>query len=275
MSSPLHVVRAGNGPLLVLVHGSATDHATWTIQLATRLPSTYRVVSYDRRGAGASPLPGATGRSGDAYGAEAPALGAGAVAWLTIEEHAADLAALIEAEGGGPAIVAGSSCGAVVTLELCRRFPTAVRSAVLIEPPLPPSDEVSLAMPGFLRELDRLAAEDGPAAAAERFLITVLGEEAWARLPRAFRERSSKQWPQIRGDCHALDAYQVRYAELGAITTPIRLLGGDRSAAYFRPTLEALAAALGNASLAIVAGGGHMLHAETPRAFAEHIDAMA
>lgn len=256
MPPPLHVVRAGTGPLLVLCHGSATDHATWAIQLATRLPASYRVVAYDRRGAGASPLPDG-------------------VAWLSIEAHAAELAALIDAEGDGPAIVAGSSCGAVVTLELCRRFADRVRAAVLIEPPLPPSDEVSLAMPGFLRELDQLAAEVGPAAAAERFLITVLGETAWDRLPRAFRDRSSRQWPQIRGDCHALDAYHVRYAELGAIATPMRLLGGDRSAAYFRPTLDALAASLGCASLAIVAGGGHMLHAEAPRAFAEHIDAMA
>ncbi|MBK9033265.1 MAG: alpha/beta hydrolase [Myxococcales bacterium] len=55
----------------------------------------------------------------------------------------------------------------------------------------------------------------------------------------------------------------------------VRLLGGDRSAAYFRPTLTALAAALPRASLAIIAGAGHMLHAEAPRAFAEHVDALA
>jgi pimeloyl-ACP methyl ester carboxylesterase len=102
MPPPLHVVRAGTGPLLVLVHGSATDHATWTIQLATRLPSAYRVVAYDRRGAGTSAFP---------HG----------VAWCSIEDHASDLAALIDAEGGGPALVAGSSCGAVVVLE--RRRP--------------------------------------------------------------------------------------------------------------------------------------------------------
>jgi len=219
------------------------------------LPTSYRVVAYDRRGAGASPLPDG-------------------VPWLSIEQHAADLAALIDAEGG-PAIVAGSSCGAVVALELCRGFPERVRSAVLIEPPLPPADDVTLASVEFLGELDQLAREVGPTAAAEGFLRTVLGEEAFARLPNAFRERSSRQWPQIRGDCQALAGYRVRYGELGAIATPIRLLGGARSAPYFRPTLEALAAALGNATLAIVAGGGHMLHAEAPRAFAEHVDAMA
>ena len=77
MSSPLHVVRAGTaGPPLILVHGSATDASTWTIQLASPLTSRYRVVAYDRRGAGRSP--------------RAPG-----VAWHTIEEHAAELAALI------------------------------------------------------------------------------------------------------------------------------------------------------------------------------------
>lgn len=255
MPPPLHVVRAGTGPLLVLVHGSATDHATWTNQLATRLPSSYRVVAYDRRGAVGSPLPDG-------------------VAWQTIEEHAGELAALIDAEGGGPALVAGSSCGAVVVLEACRQNASRVRAAILIEPPLPPVDDVALAPLGFLRELDRLAAEVSPAAAAERFLITVLGEAAWARLPRAFRDRSSRQWAQIRGDCHALDAYRVRYGQLGAIEVPVRLLGGDRSAPYFRPTLEALARALGRAELAVVSNAGHMLHAEAPRAFAEHVDAM-
>jgi len=126
-----------------------------------------------------------------------------------------------------------------------------------------------------LAELDRLAVEVGPEAAAERFLITVLGQAAWDRLPKLFRARAASTWPQIRGDCYALDAYQVRYPSLAAIDVPIRLLGGDRSAAYFRPTLEALAAALPRATLAIVAGAGHMLHADAPRAFADHVDALA
>ena len=256
MSSPLHVVRAGTaGPPLVLVHGSATDAATWTIQLATRLPASYQVIAYDRRGAGRSP--------------RAPG-----VAWHSIEEHAADLAQVIT-DAGAPALVAGSSCGAAVVLEACRRTPALVRGAILIEPPLA-ADDVAPSVPvGFLAALDALAEERGAEAAAERFLITVLGEAAWSRLPRLFRERSAREWPQIRGDCYALDAYRVRYRELGAVTTPICLLGGDRSAAYFRPTLEALAAALPAATLTIVAGAGHMLHADAPRAFAEAVDALA
>ena len=57
MSPPLHVVRQGSGPLVLLVHGSATDHQTWSIQLAGQLGERVRLVAYDRRGAGKSELP--------------------------------------------------------------------------------------------------------------------------------------------------------------------------------------------------------------------------
>jgi len=241
---------------VILVHGSATDHATWTIQIASALTEQVRLVAYDRRGIGRS--------AGAAAGDDAP----------TIEQHADDLAALIDDEAaaeGGAATVVGSSFGAAVALEACRRWPARIRTAVLIEPPLGASDETPAVPVGFLPALDALAAEQGPEAAAERFLRTVLGDAAFERLPRAFAARSKAQWPQIRADSHALAAYRVRYRELGAVATPIRLLGGERSAAYFRPTLEALARALPHARLERIAGGGHMLHAEAPRAFHQQL----
>jgi len=55
----------------------------------------------------------------------------------------------------------------------------------------------------------------------------------------------------------------------------VLLLGGDRSAAYFRPTLEALFTALPHARLETVRGAGHMLHAEAHRQFAELVTAFA
>jgi pimeloyl-ACP methyl ester carboxylesterase len=265
MIPALHVVRAGRGPTVVLVHGSATDHATWTIQIASSLTEQVRLVAYDRRGIGRSP--------------------AGGDAVPTVEQHADDLAALIEDEAGdeasgaadgepdrrGAATVIGSSFGAAVVLELCRRWPARVRSAVMIEPPIAASDDTPAVPVGFLPALDAIAASDGPEAAAERFLRTVLGDAAFERLPRAFQARSKAQWPQIRADSLALAAYRVRYDQLGAIATPVRLLGGERSGPYFRPTLEALARALPRATLVTIAGGGHMLHAEAPRSFAQQV----
>jgi len=251
MSSLLHVVTAGHGARVVLVHGSAADHTTWTIQLANpTLRGALELVAYDRR-------------------ADA----------TTIEAHADDLAALIEGRAptdaalpaAGPAFVVGSSFGAAVTLELARRRPELVRGAVLCEPPLPPDDRGPLGSVDFVAELDRRADDDGPEAAAEQFLRTVLGDPAFERMPQMYRRRSMSMWPAIRSDCVALGAYRVRYPELAQVDVPVLLLGGDRSAAYFRPTLDALAAALPRARLAILAGAGHMMQADAHRSFAEQL----
>lgn len=237
----LHVVRQGHGPQILLVHGSASDATTWSIQLASPLRERFSLVAYDRR-----------------------------TEVETVEAHAADAASLIE----GRALVVGSSFGAVITLELVRSRPDLVAGAVLIEPPMAASDAPP-APAQFLAELDRIAAEQGGPAAGEKFLRTVLGDASYERMPRAFQDRAKHKWREIRADSAALIAYAPRYGELARVTTPVQLVGGDRSAPYFRDTLDALAAALPAASLEIVGNAGHMLHAEAPRRFGEVITAFA
>lgn len=243
MSSPLHVVRAGHGPRILLIHGSAADHTTWSIQLASPLRERFTLIAYDRRGDAA-----------------------------TVEDHAADAADLL---ADGRALVVGSSFGSVVALELVRTRPELCAGAVLIEPPMAAADDLAAAPHAFLDELDRRATEQGGPAAGELFLRTVLGDAAFERMPRTYQERAKQKWAEIRADSAALLAYRPRYAELAAVDVPVLLVGGDRSAPYFRPTLDALAAALPRARLAIVAGAGHMLHAEVPRRFAELLTAFA
>lgn len=244
MSAPLHVVRAGQGPRVLFVHGSAADHTTWSIQLASReLREHFELIAYDRRGSATS-----------------------------VEEHAEDAAAIL---GGEPAILAGSSFGSVIALELMRTRPALVRGAVLIEPPMAASDEHSAASVSFLEEFDRRVAEQGGPAAGEFFLRFVLGDAAFERIPKPFRERAAARWAEIRADSGALMAYKPRYRELAQVTVPTLLLGGARSAPYFRATLDALVAALPNARLETVANAGHMLHAEAPRTYAEHLIAFA
>jgi pimeloyl-ACP methyl ester carboxylesterase len=237
MPSSLHVVRAGHGPPVLLIHGSAADHTTWSIQLASPLRQQFILIAYDR----------ADG---------------------SVEQQAAHAGQLIE-ETGPPALVIGSSFGAVVALELARCCPARCAGAVLIEPPMAASDEAARASVALLEKLDRRAEEQGDAAAAELFLRTVLDDAAFERMPRAFQDRSKAKWPQIRADTASLVAYRPRYAELAAVRVPMLLLGGERSAPYFRATLDALHAALPEATLEIVSGAGHMLHAEAPRRFAE------
>jgi len=236
MSSSLHVVSAGVGPRVLLIHGSATDYTSWSIQLASELRESFTLIAYTRRSTG------------------------------SVEDHAADA---IELLGNEPAIVVGSSFGAVIALEIVRRDLPVVRGAVLIEPPLAASEETLAAPAAFVAEYDRRVAAEGGPAAAEYFLRTVLGDVSYDRIPELFQERSKARWAEIRADSAALIAYRPRYAELASVSTPVLLLGGERSASYFRPTLDTLLRALPHAWLEIVRGAGHMLHVEARRTFAE------
>jgi pimeloyl-ACP methyl ester carboxylesterase len=238
MSSSLHVVRAGRGPRVLFIHGSAADHTTWSIQLRSPLAERFELIAYDRR-------------------ADAP----------TVEAHAADAISLLE--GGESAILAGSSFGSVIALEVMRTRPDLCRGAVLIEPPMAASDDLAAASTSFLAEFDRRAAEQGGPAAGEFFLRFVLGDTAFLRMPRAFQERAASKWAEIRADSGALIAYKPRYAELASVHVPTLLLGGERSAPYFRATLDALVHALPSARLEVVPAAGHMLHAEAFRRYAE------
>jgi pimeloyl-ACP methyl ester carboxylesterase len=241
MSSGLHVVRAGDGPPLLFIHGSAADHRSWSIQLASPLRDRFTLLAYDRRG--------------DA----------------SIEDHADDAAALLDREvagtGAGRAVVVGSSFGAVIALELIRRHAARVAGAVLIEPPLAVSDDLPSISPMFVPAFDQRVASDGGPAAGEMFLRVVLGDAAFERMPRAFQLEAMNRFAEIRADSVALLAYRPRYAELAAVITPALLVGGDRSAPRFRPTLEALHAAIPGSRLEILAGASHLLHAEVPRRF--------
>lgn len=243
---PLYAVRRGEGPDLILVHGSATDADGWVTQLATLTP-THRVLAYDRRGTPRSPLPD------------------GLSAW-SVAQHAEELRNLVEP--GTRPLVVGSSFGAVCALEAARRTPNLFRGLVLIEPPLPESEEAAPMPESFMGAFDAIEAQHGGPEAATFFLRMVLGEAAFEAMPRRWRERSITTHAAIRLDCEALLTYPLDYGALGAVDVPVLLLGGGRSAPHFRATLRALERALPRAQLQILPSAGHMMHAEAARSFA-------
>src|SRR5829696_2345624 len=110
----LHYDLVGDGPPLVLVHGSWGDGTGWDLALPA-LAQRFRVLVYDRRGHSRSERPPTQGSA---------------------DEDVDDLAALITHLDLGSVHVAGSSSGAALALRLAARYPEMVRSVIGHEPPL-------------------------------------------------------------------------------------------------------------------------------------------
>ena len=106
----LYYELAGEGPLVVLVHGFGLDCGMWDSQFA-RLAPLYQVLRYDLRGFGRSSVP-----EGRPY------------------RHADDLAALLAHLAlSAPAVVVGLSLGGWVALSYVLLWPNRVRALVLAD----------------------------------------------------------------------------------------------------------------------------------------------
>jgi non-heme chloroperoxidase len=129
----------GAGTPAVLVHGYLADGRSWEKQEAALLAAGYRVITYDRRGGGAS------GRPSTGYG---------------YDTLAADLNVLMEDLDVSDAVLAGCGCG---TGDITRYLGTygqrRVRAAVLLAP-LPPDGADQGVLEEFLSQLSA----DRPAA---------------------------------------------------------------------------------------------------------------
>jgi pimeloyl-ACP methyl ester carboxylesterase len=143
----------GSGPLLLVVGQPMTSGPF--APLAELLAEDHTVVTYDPRGVGQSTV---EDRSLD----------------VTPELEADDLAAVIDAVGGGPADVFGSSGGAVAGLALVARHPDKVRTLIAHEPPvcdlLPDAAHIRAAVDG----VENAYRSHGPGAAFGKFVSIVM-----------------------------------------------------------------------------------------------------
>jgi pimeloyl-ACP methyl ester esterase len=152
----LHVVEegAGEAPALLLLHGWAMSEAALA-PLARRLARTRRTVRYDLRG----------------HGRSAPARSA------TLDDHAADLAAVLDALAPGGAIAIGWSLGAQVILSALPSLRDRLRGAVLVgaTPRFTLADGWPHGLPARQVELLAQRFRRDPARTRGRFLSDLLG----------------------------------------------------------------------------------------------------
>ena len=221
----------GDGPPMVLVHGTGADHTRWTA-VREQLAERYRLHLVDRRGRGLS-------RD------EAPE--------YDIRREGEDIAAVAEAAGGGVYLLA-HSYGALCALEAVRKT-DAVTRLVAYEPPRPKPGE-HVVGPDARK---RMRAAESPEGVLEIFLREAL------RLSPADVEamRGTPVWRARVAAAHTitreLDVVEkmVFDERLGEIAIPVRLFAGTESPEYLRIAAEAVAGRIPGADVVPLHGQAH------------------
>lgn len=235
----------GDGPPLLLLNGGLMTYAAWE-PLAVPLARSVRLIRCDFRGQLLSP-------------GDPPA---------TLDGHAADLAALLDALQIESAHVVGASFGALVGIVMAARLPSRVRSLVAInatERVTPEMAEGGAA----LREACRVAAGGGDG----RRIFDLIADATWS--PAFRREHETlfatrreqigllpRSWfaglERLMAPLDRLDLTPL----LPSIACPTLVIGGDADLTFPVEHSRALAAGIPGARLVVVAGGSHGLTIE-------------
>lgn len=256
----------GQGPPVVLVHGSASDRRTWQVQEPV-FAEHFRTISYSRRYHWPNDPIG-----DDDY---------------VMDEHVDDLRRLLDDLDERPAHLVGHSYGGFLCLLLALRWPERVQGLVLIESPVVP---LFVSDPPRPNELLRLMASRPRTAwaimkfgtlgvqaarraarrgdldkAVHRFGSAVLGKEALADL-------SEQRWQQVRANNIRAEYVGSGFAHLTVEETrrvhaPTLLITGDRSPALFHHLTDRLAELLPNARQVQIPGASHLVHEDNPECF--------
>jgi pimeloyl-ACP methyl ester carboxylesterase len=233
----------GTGETVLLIHGLGSSTEDWEPQVAALSPR-FSVVTYDVRG---------HGRSGKPAGA------------YSVQQFAADAAALVEALHLGPVHVVGLSMGGMIGFQLAVDRPELVRSLVIVNS----GPEMVLR-----RWRDRLG------IVQRRMIIRVMGMRAWgsvladrllpkrehAELRTLFVDRWARndKGAYLRA-LRALVGWTVT-ARLPGITCPVLVVSADQD---YTPVAwkEQYTALMPRARLAVITDSRHMMPLERPAEF--------
>jgi pimeloyl-ACP methyl ester carboxylesterase len=258
----LAVQVTGSGPPIVLVHGSLDDHQVWE-RIVPGLAESHKVVTYDRRGHGASSCPPGQGQ---------------------ISEDVEDLAGVLRILKLPAPLVVGHSYGAGITMLLGAHHPGLTGGLLVHEPPLFTllgDDASTRHLAEEASEHLRCAAElitAGAVAQGVHYFVdhAAFGPGTWHTLFT----------PEIRRTCVAnagtwLDQSRdptrlaVRPELLAGYPHPLVVSHGEASLPTYSQIVALIVAALPRSRRQVVRDAGHAPHLSHPADFAELVLACA
>jgi pimeloyl-ACP methyl ester carboxylesterase len=220
----LHVVEAGTGPLVLLLHGMPTFWWTWSRQLIDLADAGYRAVAVDLRGYGASDKP--------PRGYDATTL-------------AADIAQLVTALGEQDAVIVGTDVGGLLAWSVAAQHPQVVRRIAVL----------GAAHPLRLRQAVLYDRKQGRASAyaLTTFQVPRRGERLLTRdpayLPALFESWSGPRWrgtpsyhTAISRYAEAMRIHPVAHCSLEFFRWAVRSLPRPDGRAYARSMQQPISA---------------------------------
>jgi pimeloyl-ACP methyl ester carboxylesterase len=240
----------GDGIPILLIHPAGATASTWG-SVPGELARAGRVIAYDRRGYSRSP--GEPVRS--------------------IPGHTADAAAILDTLGIPSAVVAGTSVGATIGIDLALRRPDLVRAVIAYESPWRASRRrPTTSSLGALAAMGWLALRGRHADAAESFLRWAYtyrdGGTAWDAFPPEWRRAARENGKAVLADVRIAIGGYPPPKQLATISTPVVCAHGTRSDATMAGIARSLASHIPTASVRGIDGAGHAVAFDAPAGFA-------
>jgi pimeloyl-ACP methyl ester carboxylesterase len=249
----LYHEEVGDGPAVLLIHPSGSTASTWG-PAVDELARIGRVITYDRRGyarSGGEPV-------------------------RRVSTHTADAAALLEHLGTAPAVVVGTSSGAMIAIDLAVRRPDLVRAVIEHEGPwrftrhLPGGPQVRA-----LAAIGSLVLRGRQTDAAEALLRSAYsyrdGGTAWDAFPEEWRRAGRENARATLWDFLITIGNHPSATDLATIGVPVVCSYGARSPDFMVRRTRSLAAAIPGARTHRIEGAAHAAPFDAPAAFAELI----
>lgn len=232
---------AGNGDVLLLVHGFPLDRTMWAEQLSG-LSDVRKVVAIDLRGRGKSPDEEAED-------------------WA-IDLYADDIAATIDSLGVDKVDLAGLSMGGYVCFSLLRRYADKVRSLILID------TKAAGDAPEAKEAREKTAAmvrEKGISELVEVLLPKLLTQDA----NEAVREKGRAIFENVPRETAAADSLAMRdradyTPDLASISVPTLVIHGEQDQIMPIDAARQMAEAIPGAEFMGIANAGHLAPIENP-----------
>ena len=223
----------GDGPPVVLLHEGVVDSRIWE-PVVPLLAERYRVIRYDQRGYGRSPMP------------DGP------------YSVVADLASVLDAAGADEAALVAASRGGAIALTTAVEQPERVSALVLLGSALPGASLNVDWTPDQIARWERAEADDDWPAMAE------LDMEAWAPMGADAELRAMFIENAVGSNSEDPATDEPIAEQVGSIAAPTLVITGGRDVRGINEIGDRLAREIPGAQSAVIEEADHMIPWRAP-----------